>query len=150
MIMLLITYRCCGFVHTAADFFKIYIALFLVAQTSIGIGLFVSSLADNEIKAITIAPLFTMPNILLGGLFANSGALPSYISWAQWLSVVRYANEAVLTVLLKDVNEFTNKWLEIEGFTLGYGKCIIVLVAMCIFWRICALLALHLSIKKFQ
>ena len=31
MISLLITYWSCGFVHNAADFFKLYLALFLVA-----------------------------------------------------------------------------------------------------------------------
>ena len=127
-----------------------YLVLFLVSQVSIGLGLLLSALAKSEIQAITLAPLITMPNVLLGGLFANSGSLPSYISWAQWLTVIRYADEAILTVLLKDVNEFTNKWLEVEGFTLGYRNCIFILVAMAIFWRICALIALHLSAKKLQ
>ena len=127
-----------------------YLVLFLVCQVSIGLGLLLSALAKNEIQAITFVPLITMPNILLGGLFANSGSLPGYISWAQWLTCIRYADEAILTVLLKDVNEYTNKWLEVEGFTLGYSNCILILVAMCIFWRVCALIALHLSVKKFQ
>ena len=90
--------------HSAEDFFKMYFALVMIGQTGIGMGLLVSSFAKDFTTATMMVPLITMPNVLLGGLFANSGTLPSYISWAQWLTVVRYGNEAILTVLYKDVN----------------------------------------------
>ena len=109
-----------------------------------------SAFAKSEVMAITLLPAVNMPNMLLGGLMANSGALPVFISWAQWLSVVRYANEAIMIVLLQDVNELTNKLLEVEGFTHGYWKCIGVMIFLAIMWRVLAFVALKLSIKKFQ
>ena len=149
-IILLITYWCCGFVHSATDFFKIWIVMILIGQTGIGMGSVVSSFARNPTTATMMIPLITMPNVLFGGLLANSGTLPSYISWAQWLTVIRYGNEAVMTVLLKDVNPVTDFVLQEEGFTFGYNNCVFVMLGMCIFWRFCALIALYGSVKKFQ
>ena len=150
LISLLVTYWCCGFKHNATDFFKLYLVLFLLVHNSIGLGLMLSAFAKSEVMAITMLPLVNMPTMILGGLLANGDALKAYISWAQWLSVARYSNEAIMTVLLKDVNPLTNKLLEIEGFTHGYWWCVAFLVGFAILWRVISFVALKLSIKKFQ
>ena len=148
--MMLIIYWSNGFEHSAKDFGKIYLVLVLLAQNAIGMGLIISAAATNITVATSIAPLMTMPNILFGGMLANSGTLPSYISWAQWLSVVRYANEAISTVYFSGVNFKTDYYLEVLGFTLGYEKCVWILFGFMIFWRVASVIILRLMISKFQ
>ena len=53
----------------------------LLSNTSFGMGLFISSAANDLTSATTVAPVLTMPMILFGGLFANVGAMPAAIRW---------------------------------------------------------------------
>jgi ABC-type multidrug transport system permease subunit len=84
-------------------FFLVYLTLVLIAQTAIGIGLFISSIAPNVTTATSIAPIFTMPMILFGGTFANTSTMPKWLSWIQWISPIRYANEALAHSQFDDV-----------------------------------------------
>ena len=93
--MLLILYWGVGFRNDLTEFLKIYVALLLIAHNAIGMGLIISAAANNVTTATSLGPIMTMPNVLFGGLLANSKTMHSYISWAQWLSPVRYANEAI-------------------------------------------------------
>ena len=150
MLQLLIVYFAVGFKHSATDFLKIYLVIWILAQNAIGMGLVVSSLANNITTATSAAPLMTMPNVLFGGMLANSGSLPSYISWCQYLTPVRYANEAFSTVALKGVNYLTDYYLDLLGFDLGYSKCVFILIGFMIFWRLLSVIFLRLMISKFQ
>ena len=67
----------------------------IVAFTAQAIGLFISSLSPNVTSATAIAPVFTMPIILFGGFITNNEAVGAYISWMEWVSPIRYANEAL-------------------------------------------------------
>ena len=68
LVTLLVVYWGIGYI----EFFKIYLVMFLVANAAAGIGLFISSFAENVNSATSIAPLFTMPMILFGGFIANT------------------------------------------------------------------------------
>ena len=63
------------------NFFKIYLVMFLVAHTAVGIGLLISSFAPNVTTATSIAPLFTMPMILFGGFISNTNTTPAWLGW---------------------------------------------------------------------
>ena len=43
-----------------------------------------------------------------------------------------------------------NAYLELEGFTLGYWKCIAACLGFAIFWRIFSLCFLTFGVSKFQ
>ncbi len=88
-----------------SHFFEVFLVMLLLAQTAIGIGLLISSFAPNVTTATTIAPIFTMPMILFGGTFANTASMPKWLSWLQWVSPIRYANEALAHSQYDDVNE---------------------------------------------
>ena len=77
------------------NFFQIYLIMFLIAQAAIGMGLMISALAPNVNSATSIAPLFTMPMILFGGFIANTDTIPAWLGWVQYISPIRYGNEAV-------------------------------------------------------
>ena len=91
LLQLLVIYWGVGYIH----FGRVYLVMFLTANTSLGIGLLISAMSPNMPTATTIAPAFTMPFILFGGLFANTDSMPKWLSWLQWISPVRYANEAL-------------------------------------------------------
>lgn len=58
--------------HPALEF---YVTTFLTAMTSVATGLFISSLFRNADRAMTVAPLMLMPQILFSGiLFELEGA----------------------------------------------------------------------------
>ncbi len=60
---------------------ELLISVFLTALSAAAIGLFVSSLFDNADRAMTVAPILLMPQILFSGqLFELEGAT-SIISW---------------------------------------------------------------------
>ncbi len=91
MLQLLVMYWGVGY---DGGFLQIYLVMLLIVQTSMGIGLVISSLAPDMTSATAIAPLFTMPMILFGGFIANAASTPNWLGWIQWLSPIRYANEA--------------------------------------------------------
>ena len=75
LLQLLVIYWGAGYIH----FLRVYLVMFLVANVSLGVGLLVSAMSPSLTAATSIAPAFTMPFILFGGLFACMvGYLPMY------------------------------------------------------------------------
>lgn len=68
-------------------FLELFITTFLTAVASTAMGLFVSSLFKNADRAMTIAPIMLMPQILFSGLiFKLEGATEkiSYLAICRW------------------------------------------------------------------
>lgn len=66
---------------------EMYISVFLTAFSATSMGLFVSSLFNNADRAMTVAPILLMPQILFSGLaFQLSGAIEkvSYLVSCRW------------------------------------------------------------------
>jgi len=57
-----------------SHFFMMYLTMVIVAQCAVGIGLLISSFANDVTSATSIAPAFTMPFILFGGLLTNTAS----------------------------------------------------------------------------
>jgi len=81
-------------------FFIFYVALLLVSQNSIALGLMISTGISNINLALVIAPLCFLPMMLFGGFFANLSSIPDFLNWLQYLSILKYAFEILV------VNEF--------------------------------------------
>lgn len=70
---------------------ELLITTFLTAVASAAMGLFVSSLFTNADRAMTVAPILLMPQILFSGLiFKLSGATETL----SWFAVCRWSMEA--------------------------------------------------------
>jgi len=89
-----------GFVLTA--FLKMLITTFLAAISATGMGLFVSSLFSNPDRAMTVAPILLMPQILFSGIIFTLDGAAKYLSW---LTVCRWSMGAY------------GAGIEITGFT---------------------------------
>jgi len=111
-----------------------------------------SSIFNKPEDAVALTPVILMPLILFGGLFANSGGYPAWISWFQYISPPCYALEALIR------NEFEDKQYSADslnpiaylGFNIGKGECLVIIAAMSIFLRILAFFCLKLLVTKFQ
>ena len=71
-------------------FVELFITTFLTAVASTAMGLFVSSLFTNADRAMTVAPILLMPQILFSGLiFKLEGATESI----SWFAICRWSME---------------------------------------------------------
>lgn len=75
-------------------FFEFLITAFVSALASTAMGLFVSSLFHNADRAMTLAPILLMPQILFSGLIFKLSGATEYISW---FAVCRWSMEALGT-----------------------------------------------------
>jgi hypothetical protein len=70
-----------------APFFDLFVAVFLTALSASATGIFVSSLFKNADRAMTVAPLLLIPQLLFSGIiFELSGAteVMSYAAVCRW------------------------------------------------------------------
>lgn len=73
-----------------SPFMEIFVTTFLTAVSSAAMGLFVSSLFTNADRAMTVAPIMLMPQILFSGLIFKLDGATEMISW---LAVCRWSME---------------------------------------------------------
>ena len=73
-----------------SPFREMLITTFLTATASAGMGLFVSSLFTNADRAMTVAPILLMPQILFSGLIFKLDGATELISW---FAVCRWSME---------------------------------------------------------
>lgn len=124
-----------------SPFVEILITTFLTAIASSAMGLFVSSLFTNADRAMTVAPILLMPQILFSGLIFKLGGATEAISWfavCRW-SMEGYGTTANLNDLplklqqegidipheAESFFEFTKthlltSWIILLGFTVGF------------------------------
>lgn len=66
-----------------------FLACILIEQSSSAFGVMLSTVAPSYPIAVSMAgPCLTLLS-LTGGLYANVGAMPAYVSWIQYLSWFR-------------------------------------------------------------
>lgn len=71
-------------------FLELFITTFITAVASTAMGLFVSSLFTNADRAMTVAPILLMPQILFSGLIFKLSGATEIISW---IAVCRWSME---------------------------------------------------------
>ena len=95
------------------------ITTFLTATASAAMGLFVSSLFTNADRAMTVAPILLMPQILFSGLIFELEGATDLLSWfaiCRW-SMEGYGTSANLNELpLKMQQEFPMMSHEAESY----------------------------------
>lgn len=93
---------------------ELWISTFLTAVASAAMGLFVSSLFTNADRAMTVAPILLMPQILFSGLIFKLEGITESISW---LAVCRWSMEGYGTTA--NLNELELK-LQQEGVMIPH------------------------------
>lgn len=77
-------------------FLELFITTFVTAVASAAMGLFVSSLFTNADRAMTVAPILLMPQILFSGLIFKLSGVTEFISW---IAICRWSMEGYGTVV---------------------------------------------------
>ena len=96
------------------SFIEILITTFLTAVASTAMGLFVSSLFTNADRAMTVAPILLMPQILFSGLIFKLSGATEIISW---FAVCRFSMEGYGTTA--NLNELPLR-LQQEGVQIPH------------------------------
>lgn len=84
-----------------SPFWEVLLTTFLTAVSATAMGLFVSSLFTNADRAMTVAPILLMPQILFSGLIFKLSGATEIISWiaiCRW-SMEGYGTTANLNAL---------------------------------------------------
>jgi ABC-type multidrug transport system ATPase subunit len=102
LIFCLIVYFLVGLKDTAEAFFIFYAANLLMSHAAQSTGLLIGSAVPNAEAAVSLAPVTIVPLMLFAGLFINSGSVPPYFIWLQYISPFKYAYEIVA------INEYDN------------------------------------------
>jgi ABC-2 type transport system permease protein len=76
-------------------------ALFLL--TSLGIGIFISSISNTQQEAMLLTFLTIFPSIFLGGFFFPIEAMPAWLQTLTYLVPLRYMLVVIRGILLKGV-----------------------------------------------
>lgn len=95
-------------------FIEILITTFITAVSSSAMGLFVSALFTNADRAMTVAPILLMPQILFSGLIFKLSGATEIISW---IAVCRWSMEGYGTTA--NLNELPLR-LQQEGIRIPH------------------------------
>lgn len=93
-------------------FVELLLTTFITALSSTAMGLFVSSLFTNADRAMTVAPILLMPQILFSGLIFKLDGATEMISW---FAVCRWSMEGYGTTA--NLNDLPTR-LQLEGLPI--------------------------------
>jgi ABC-2 type transport system permease protein len=81
----------------------LFILSTLFLATSLGIGLFISTIAKTQREAQMTSMLFTLPAMFLSGFFFPIAAMPKVLQWASYAVPLRYYLIVTRSIVLKGV-----------------------------------------------
>ena len=98
----------------------IYVVSLLFIVASLGMGLFISTLARNQAQAIQVSFFFLLPNILLSGFFFAREAMPEVARWIGLVLPLTYYLQVIRGIVLKGVGlaELWPQSVALVGFAL--------------------------------
>jgi ABC-2 type transport system permease protein len=112
-------------IHGSLALLLLLAAIFLM--TSLGIGIFFSSIANTQQEAMLLVFLTMLPSIFLAGFFFPIEAMPAFLQVVSYLIPLRYMLIIVRGIVLKGVG------LEVladqVGAMLAFGVIIMVIAA---------------------
>ncbi|MBQ9413476.1 MAG: ATP-binding cassette domain-containing protein [Oscillospiraceae bacterium] len=113
---------------------ELWLTAFLTALSASSMGLFVSSLFTNADRAMTVAPILLMPQILFSGLLFKLEGVTEAISW---FAVCRWSMECYGTTA--NLNELPKR-MQLEGFPIPHDPEDFFTFTTEHFWNTCGIL----------
>ncbi|XP_059642945.1 pleiotropic drug resistance protein 1-like isoform X2 [Cornus florida] len=102
------TYYVIGFDPNVGRFFKQYLLLLVISQTTSGLFRFIAATGRNMIVANTFGSFALLLLFTLGGFMISRDDVKSWWIWGYWMSPLMYGQNAIL------VNEFTgHSWKKV-------------------------------------
>ncbi|XP_074659151.1 protein white-like isoform X2 [Tubulanus polymorphus] len=95
-LFVVVSYWMVGLYPDAGKFFVCLVTVIIVANTAVSFGYMISTCSSTVKIAMSLAPPLTIPLMLFGGFFLNSGSIPKFLEWLKYLSWFQYANEILV------------------------------------------------------
>jgi ABC-2 type transport system permease protein len=111
--------------YSLTQFASIYLIIWLLAVSSMALGIFVSNFARNEGQVVPFIPLVMLPSIFLSGILIPVERLAEWAQWLSRLTPLFYANEVLLT-LIEPGGVLAHNWAMLVGL-VGYGTAVLLL-----------------------
>jgi len=73
-------------------------------MSSLGIGLFASTIANTQQEAMLTVMMYNLPSIFLSGFFFPIQAMPKFLQWVSYAIPLRYYLVVIRSLMLKGVN----------------------------------------------
>ncbi|KAG9445118.1 hypothetical protein H6P81_016458 [Aristolochia fimbriata] len=100
-----LTYFTVGFAPSATRFFQQFLALFFVHQMSMGLFRLIAIIGRTQVVSNMLSTAALVALYILGGFVISRDSLKSFWAWANWVSPLTYAQNAVA------INEFLDdRW----------------------------------------
>ena len=149
----LVVYFALGFNNSIDHFGFFLLVLMCAVSCGASMGFFLGCVFQTLQAAVQLNQLVVVLPIIFNGIIANLHDLPVYLRWITYLSVYRYECEALI------YNEFEDKVemgivpfspMEKYDYNLGKWMCIYLMLAIMVGFRVLALFAFRLNIRKVQ
>jgi len=103
-----------------------FLAVYLLAV--LGLGLIISTYANTQQQAMSLAYFFMMIFILMGGLFTSIDSMPEWAQWIARLNPVSYFIDVMRMVVMKGsgFGDIKKHFLIMAGFTVFFNTWAII------------------------
>ena len=95
VIFSIVVYWGIGTVKNVWAFLRFTFTVFMLGFAAIAFGHIISAMFNHPESALMFSPLVLIPLSILGGFMANTGTIPEWFGWLQWVSPIRYGFEAL-------------------------------------------------------
>lgn len=113
--------------YEPATWLFLYLVFWLLALTSISLGILVSNFARNEGQVLPFIPLVLIWSVFLSGMIVSVDRLPDWIAWLHVVTPMYYATEAINAIVAGDtVSAATANTL----WLLLYGAVVLLLAVL--------------------
>jgi ABC-2 type transport system permease protein len=111
----------------AGSLASIYLVIWMLAVTSVALGILVSNFARTEGQVLPFIPLVAVPSILLSGVIIAVDKLPVWAQWASYVTPLYYANN-VIQELVRSEGALHNALISLIALPL-YGATVLILAS---------------------
>src|SRR3954470_2362005 len=105
----------------------LFVCSVLFLMTSLGVGLFVSTISQTQQQAMMLNFFFTVPAFMLSGFAFPLRNMPMAVQWLTYLNPLRYFMEIVRGIFLKGVGVAV-LWPQMASLAV-YGATVLMLSA---------------------
>jgi len=123
---------------SARQFFIFYSIIFLINLCGNSLGLLLGSLITDARSVSAVVPILLLPFVLFSGFFKNSGNIPDWIGWIQYISPLKYGFAALTLNSMR----YRDSMISLLNIDVSFSTSIALLVILSLAYRLLSLLFL--------
>jgi len=115
-------------VPVVGSFLDLYVSALLFIAASLGLGLFVSTLAQTQFQAFQLAFVTMLPSILLSGFMFPFEGMPRIVQWIAQILPLTHFNVIIRGVMLRGA-ELPELWPQVGKLALFITVMLLIAVS---------------------